>query len=73
MSKKPKKLVGAEKRFKGGWKAILYPNVSNVDKVKFPYYVKLELSNGEIVTEKVADKKDEKRLKKLFPDFFIVD
>lgn len=37
----------------------------------FPYYVKIEMDNGEVVTEKVVDKRDEKRLDSIFPDLFI--
>tara|TARA_R100001530_G_scaffold71211_2_gene50415 strand:+ start:1206 stop:1463 length:258 start_codon:yes stop_codon:yes gene_type:complete len=70
MNKKIKKIINIEKRHKNGWKEIVYPNISNVEELKFPYFIKLELSNGETVTEKVVDRKDEERIKKLFPEMF---
>ena len=47
-------------------------SVRQTKELKFPYFVKISL-NGEIMTEKVKDRKDEKRLKNLFPEMFDKD
>ena len=38
-------------------------------KKKFPYYKRIRTREG-LVVERVANKKDEKRLKKYFPELF---